>query len=338
MSDSGHLTRVIQACNARIFNRKHIQSKDTILIVGSPRSGTTWVMNILSALPEYTYLFEPLNPLWFPESFKVGFRSRTHIPSDFHWPEGEQYLTRIFEGKHAQLPIIDNPLSDLFHGFSFRTLFDYLFHEKLIVKSVNMNRMLPWVAQRFHLRGIVCIVRHPCAVVASQLKTGLCGYHSVTPPYVDVFPTSDTLINEVNELEGLSNSIRTMVNSISTREEVLAATWCLDNYTLLSQTKSSSWDIVIYENLFQKKEELERLFSFFREKNVPREAFHRYKQPSVVTTAESKRVLKRPDQHLSQWKQYLSEKQIERILRIVSAFDIRLYSHDVEPHDEALRT
>jgi len=338
MSASGHLTRVIQAFTTSLFNRKHIESKDTILVVGSPRSGTTWVMNILCALPGHTYLFEPLNPLWFPESFEVGFRSRTYVPPDCRWPEGEQYLAKIFEGKHAQLPIIDDPLSDLSHGFSFRTLLEYLLHHKLIVKSVNMNRMLPWVAQRFRLRGIVCIVRHPCAVVASQFKTGLCGYHTTTPPYIDVFPTSDTLVNEVNKLQGLSSSIITMVKNISTREEVLAAAWCLDNYTILSQSKSSLWNLVIYENLFQRKEELECLFSSLGEKNVPRVAFHRYKKPSAVTTPESKRGMKRPDQHLSQWKQYLSEKQIERILRVVSAFDIRLYSADVEPHIEALRT
>jgi hypothetical protein len=337
MSTSNYLTRVIQGFHAQLFKGKKIDSRDTILIVGSPRSGTTWVMNILSTLPGYTYLFEPLNPMWFPESFEVGFRSRTYVPHDCTWPDGEQYLKNIFEGKHAHLPIKSNPLSDVLQGFSLTTFVKYLWNDKLIVKSVNMNRMLPWVAQHFHLRGIVCIVRHPCAVVASQLKAGLCGYRTAAPPYIDVFPTLDTLMDEVNEIDGLSNNVVNLLKKISTREEILATVWCLDNYAVLSQPTSNLWDLVVYENLLQKKEELEHLFSTLGEKKIPRLAFHRYKQPSVVTTKESKRDLRRPDQHLSQWKTYLSEKQIERILRVVTAFDIDLYSYDVEPNYTAFR-
>ncbi len=337
MSTSSSLSRVIQSLNARLYRGKHIDSKDTILIVGSPRSGTTWVMNILSTLSGYTYVFEPLNPIWFPESFEIGFRSRTYIPPDSTWPQGQQYLEYIFEGKSARLPIKDNPLADVLQGFSPSTFIKYLFNDKLIVKSVNMNRMLPWVARQFRLRGIVCIVRHPCAVVASQLKTGLCGYHTTTPPYIDVFPTKATLLDEVKEIDGLSTNVINVVNAVSTQEEILAAVWCLDNYNVLSHPTSNRWNLVVYEHLLRQKDGLERLFSTLGQRTVPSMGFHRYRKPSVVTTKESKWDLRRPDCHLSQWKTSLSEKQIERILRIVSAFDIRLYSHDVEPNDTAFK-
>jgi len=335
MPNNNRITGIIQDFNNQLFKNKKIEIKDTILIVGSPRSGTTWLMEIFSAIPGYTYLFEPLNPIWYPESFEVGFRSRTYLPSNFNWPAGEDYLKKIFEGKIANLPIVDNPISDIFQGFSVSNVLKHLFSNKLIVKSVNMNRMLPWIAQRFNLKGIFFIVRHPCAVIASQLETGLCGYRPSLPPYFDVFPTLENILDEVSEIDDLDRNLINKLKTIETREEILAAAWCLDNYNIFSRPKSNHWKLVIYEKLV-KEREIENLFYDIGEK-IPRSTFNRLKKPSLVTTKESRKIVKKPDQQLSKWKERLSEKQIDRILKVVSDFDIDLYSKDFEPKYENLR-
>lgn len=337
MQNNDLITRIIQDFNNRLFKNKKIEIKDTILIVGSPRSGTTWLMEIFSSIPGYTYLFEPLNPIWYPESFEVGFRSRTYLPSDFNWPKGEDYLKKIFEGKIANLPIADNPISGIFQGFSVNNLLKHLFGNKLIVKSVNMNRMLPWIVQRFNLRGIFYIVRHPCAVITSQLETGLCGYRPSSPPYFDVFPTLENILDEVSEMDALDHNLINKLKTIETREEILAAAWCLDNYNILSQPKSNNWRPVVYEKLIKEEKEIESLFYSIGERKIPRLAFNRIKKPSSVTMKENRKIVKIPDQQLSKWKERLSEKQIDRILKIVSYFDIDLYSKDSEPKYENLR-
>jgi hypothetical protein len=331
MPNNNHITRVIQDFNNQLFKNKKIEIKDTILIVGSPRSGTTWLMEIFGALPGYTYLFEPLNPIWFPESFEVGFRSRTYLSSDYSWPQGENYLEKIFEGKIVNLPIIDNPVVDILQGFSFNNLQKYLFSNKLIVKSVNMNRMLPWIARRFHLRDIFYIVRHPCAVIASQLKTGLCGYRPSFPPFFDIFPTLENILDEVSTIDGFNPHLINRLKTIKTREEILAAVWCLDNYSILSQPKSNHWELVIYEKLIKDAREIENLFYCIGEKEIPKSAFNRYKKPSSVTTKENRKFVKKPNQQLTKWKKDLSERQIDRILKIVSEFDIDFYCKDFEP-------
>ena len=144
------INTVTRNFNNYLYKNKKFDIKNYILIVGSPRSGTTWLLDILIKLPGYTSIFEPLNPIWFPESFEVGFRSRTYLKSDSLWAEGKNYLTKIFTGQIANLPIKDTPL-DLFKEFSINNFFAHLLGSKLIIKSVNMNRMLPWITKNFQL-------------------------------------------------------------------------------------------------------------------------------------------------------------------------------------------
>ena len=45
----------------------------------------------------------------------------------------------------------------------------------------------------------------------------------------------------------------------------------------------------------------------------------------------TKKVIRDADKQLSKWKKYLSEKQIQRILKVVSDFGLDFYTEDIEP-------
>jgi len=322
--------KLIQNFNNILFTRKKINLKDTILIIGSPRSGTTWLMEIFTTLPGYTYLFEPLNPIWSPKSSEIGFRPRTYLSANTEWPEGEDFLKKTFCGEIAYLPIKDNLIDSIKPGLSFGNIIHYLFGNKLIVKSINMNRMLPWITKHFELRGIFFIVRHPCATIASQLKTGLCGYYSSSPPYLDIYPTKEIVLAEALEINDLDSSIINKINKIEKIEEILAVAWCLDNFIYLSQSKQNPWNLVIYEKLIKEGEnEINRLFKSIGIKDIPKSAIRILRKPSFVTMKEDQNYIKKPEKQLSKWKSYLSEKQIARILKIVSYFNIDFYSKDL---------
>jgi hypothetical protein len=50
---------------------------DTIVVVGSPRSGTTWLLELLRALPGYKAINEPF---WYDEVRQAhGFAWRPHL-------------------------------------------------------------------------------------------------------------------------------------------------------------------------------------------------------------------------------------------------------------------
>ena len=135
-----------------VFSNKKIDLQDTILIAGAPRSGTTWLMDIIKNIPNYTWIFEPINPGWFPESFEYGFRSRTYLPVEKDWEAGEEYLNKVFTGKvYSRIPpYLPDP----------RETMRRLLGNKLIVKSIRLNRLLPWINKRFRLRDILLIIRN----------------------------------------------------------------------------------------------------------------------------------------------------------------------------------
>ena len=307
-----------------VFANKEIDIKDTILVAGTPRSGTTWLMEVMAAIPRYTYLFEPLQPRWFPESVKVGFQSRPYLPLNADWPEGEEYLRKTFTGRVVSL----RPSYQL----KPEMIMYRLLSDKLAIKSVRLNRLLPWIARKFQLRKIIFIIRHPCAVVASQIKTGYCGYRPPYPPYIDIFPNLENILDEASKIDGLDSELLNRLRRIKTQEEILAAVWCLDNYVPLSLPKPYPWTTVIYEKLVKEGEkEVERLFNEIGETGIPQSMNRHLKLPRILTLERELKVVTKADQQLSKWKKALSEKQIDRILKIVSDFGLDFYTEELEP-------
>jgi hypothetical protein len=210
-------------------------------------------------------------------------------------------------------------------------LINRIFSNKLIIKSVRITRLLPWVEKRFELKKIYFIIRHPCAVVASQLKTGYVGYHNENPPYNNRNPTLKEIIKEATEINFIKQGLIEKLKKIDTQEEILATTWCLDNIVPLNQ-KSRRWDTLIYEKLVTKGEsELESIFEKIGEKKSLRSALDQMKIPSLLTQNDAKDLIKNSNLQLSKWRKILSEKQIERIIKIVNDFDLNFYTEDIEP-------
>lgn len=323
---------MLQEISNRIFSVKKINLEDTILVVGSPRSGTTWLMNILTSLPDYTNVFEPLNPIWYPESFEAGFRSRTYLKPDAEWQEGKEYLRKIFSGEQVNVTVRENLLFDIFYGFSIKKTMKHFLANKLVVKSINMNRLLPWIVKSFNLKSVIYIIRHPCASIASQLKAGLFGYRPDTPPYYDILPTKKGVLRDASEIVGSDSTILEKLKNIETKEEILAASWCLDNYIPLNHSKPYPWTTVFYEKLISEgKEEMKRIFESICENEIPRAAFRRFKKPNLVVLWDDRKIIKNTSRQLSKWKENLSKDQIKRILNVVSCFEIYFYSENIEP-------
>ncbi len=310
-----------------VFKSKKMDSKDTILLVGTPRSGTTWLMEIFRTLPGYLSLFEPVNPIFFPESYEVGFKPRKYLPAENNWSEGKEYLLKTFTGKtYTRVPLYQlNP----------EMIMNRILGNKLIVKAIGLNRVLPWIAKTFDLRGIFFIIRHPCAVIASQLKTGYCGYHQYSSPYSDIFPTLDNVLEEASEIPEIDDKILNRLKNIKTQEEILAAIWCLDNYVPLTYKKPYPWIFVVYEKIITEGEsEIRQLFTKIGEENIPKSAIQKLNIPSMLAPRDELKVVKNSSKQLSKWKKNLTKKQIDRILSIVYDFGLDFYTEEIEPDYE----
>lgn len=320
--------RIIQYPDKLIFKLKKFDIKDTIVISGTPRSGTTWLMEVFAKMPNYTYYFEPINPIWFPQIRGVGFKSRTYLKAGTEWAKGEDYLKKAFTGRVFSLnPPIKSNIKSIMHRW---------FGKKLIIKFVRGNRLLPWMANKFQLRGMFFIIRHPCAVVASQLKTGFYAYFSDSPPYTQIKPTLNDVLNEASKIDILDKEIIGKMKNYKTDEEILAAIWCLDNYIPLNWPKPHLWTTVSYEKLVKDESEVIRLFEKLGEKKIPKTVMENLKEPSMLTLGRDREMILKAEKQLSKWKKALSEKQIERILNVVKDFGLDFYTENIEPDYERI--
>jgi len=281
-------------------------------------------MELLENIPSYTYLFEPLHANWFPEAVKIDFKSRPYLPKDESNEDWEEYLRKIFTGKIvSRMPL---------YGSKTFISMSRLLSKKLIVKSVRLTRLLPWIAERFQLHSIIYIVRHPCATIASQLKTGFFGYHNHFPPYFNSCPTVDNIISEASQMDFADQELIEKLKKMDAIEEILAAAWCLDNYIPLYVPETQMWTTLFYEKLIADGEsEINRLFKTLKYEDIAEIAVQQLKKPSFVTLGDEKKKLKSSDIQLSKWKKQFTQDQINRILKVLSYFGLDFYSQENEP-------
>ena len=147
-----------KACLASRFDERSV-----LLLTSTPRSGSTWLGGALGAIPRSCVLFEPLHPDLVPGVRTAGFSARTYVHPDDRWMEGEAFLRRVFEGK-------------VINEWTTRemSLREAWCAATMIIKFVRANRLLPWLCRTFEVRSPVLLVRHPCAVISSQLKFPFC--------------------------------------------------------------------------------------------------------------------------------------------------------------------
>ena len=207
--------------------------EDTIFVAGSGRGGTTWLADAINHQREYRLVFEPFRPDKVPEV--SGFRRRQYLRID---EPGEEYLgpaRRILCGG------VRNRWVDRFH----RTFVA----RRRIVKDVRANLMLGWMAEAFPEMPVVLVLRHPCAVVESQMSLG----------WRDI-------LDETLEQEALvEDHLRPVVERMrATRDpfDRRVLLWCVENVVPLRQLPPHRRHVVFYEELLTDPETtLRRLFT-----------------------------------------------------------------------------
>src|SRR5262249_51250275 len=126
--------------------------RQTIVITGSPRSGTTWLAELLGTIPRSAMLWEPLFPDADPELRRIGFAERTYIPPHCEQPAMEAYLRRALTGRALNRWTLQRT-----------NLLDVYRVRRWIVKFVRANMLLPWLVRRFPVHRPLLLIRHPCA-------------------------------------------------------------------------------------------------------------------------------------------------------------------------------
>lgn len=303
----------VGACDAR----------DTIVIVGAPRSGTTLMLEVLHKTDGYKAVNEPLQVRYAGE--KLGFGHRTFLEPGQDAPTQRAYLEAVCTGQlGAGAPWMFTSPSHVGRCVEHAT------RRRLVVKFCRLNRMLHWFARHFEVRGIVYVVRHPCAAVSSMLKHGA-WERTLQRKGEAGFPLDITALPAP-----VQERFRPILEGVETQEEALAAMWCLDNYIPLLHYDEHPWIMAPYERLVMQGEGELRRIAHALGVRVNDRMVRGLDQPSISARGQLK---KDPEVQLSKWRAHLSERQIDNIMRIVNGAGLSsLYDTEPMPRYERLNT
>lgn len=306
--------------------------EEVLLLTGSARSGTTWVMELLEEIPGTCHIMEPFarekipppsDPRRFKEiarcNFGLGFRPYLSLEEEN--PALETFLCHLM-GRLNSFPSWGLGISH----FSLPEIIErYSSPKRLIVKCTRAQRLLPWILRRFSTKSIL-LMRHPLAVVASQL------HH----PYWqhDLVDKEHPIITK--EVERDYPDLVEYAAGLVHIEEKLAATWCFDYLIPLE-----NWDncrdalLVTYEQLVTEPESVLDAMQDYIGIEFPKTVFHKLGKPSAATVEDS--LVMSGMNPLTTWQDRLSSEEISRTLRVVEGFGLSFYSEDPEPDLKELR-
>jgi hypothetical protein len=128
----------------------------TVALLGSARSGTTWVGEVIDRHHDHRVVFEPLRP--------------NRVPVARVFANG-QYLRRADTD-----PRYVDPMRAILKGRVRNPWADHLNHvvvaRRRLVKEIRANLLAPWLVERFPGMPVVLLVRHPLGVAVSRREMG----------------------------------------------------------------------------------------------------------------------------------------------------------------------
>ena len=288
---------------------KNLKGQNQFLIFSDPRGGSTWLAEILESIPGTAIVWEPLNIKYVKPFSDLNFGWRQYIPENESWHEAYLVFNKVLTGK------IINEWTMLKTDVQ-----SYINASQFIIKFCRGNMLLPWLINQFIFRfSPVYLLRHPFAVVSSQLKQGGWDYPVKQFTIPDI-PYNDIFLKH-----------KKFLNSLSSKDEILTAYWCLSNQVPLNHKKNNiGWITVFYENLLLDPDaEIKRIFSRWN-LELPDGIQKKYRVKSSTTVDSTK--LQDPYEQLGRWQKDLKSVQLDRMIRVLDYFQINQYSSkDVTP-------
>lgn len=230
------------------------------ILAGSGRSGTTWILDALAEANELRPVFEPLHP----STSAIGRTwAGRWLDADDEVPELAAWLEQVCHGAFRQwwadyrvrtdrLRPSTALLRDRVAAIEFARRWRKLWRQRRtgrkrlrrperLVKLIRANLMLPWLARGFGARCVL-LVRHPGAVVESQLRLG-------GDDWAPVDQLGRYLADPVLG-ERLPPAYRAVASELANQPASAAAlNWCIENELRAADYVSAGVPYVHYEHL-----------------------------------------------------------------------------------------
>lgn len=281
------------------------------LVVGTGRSGTTWLMEVLGSDPRTLPVFEPLHGWRTPASELRSIGGFHALGREDHHPELETYLRRVFRGRMLNRWAVRDA--------SVRQI---LGAERAVAKMIRMCAAVGWFEATFPHIPVVAVVRHPCAVVASMERAE--GRWELPPSFLRDYARA-----------ALGGDADDLIAEDEDDDLVRYATlWAIDNAALIRGSSPGRTLIVGFEELLASpRVQLERVAAHLGlDLDLDRVDLTR----ASSTTGRAGQVPD-PDQ-LGRWRNRLDDRQIARTIAIAERAGAVGISPDPLPDFDAIRS
>jgi len=299
-----------------------------IFVVGSGRSGTTWIGETIASCSGCVPVFEPLHPNSVAETPR--WRVNSHLPGPYLRAEGshaewEVFFDALLAGKISNCwtrrdwTRVANLLTHWRLGERIGYRLAKIGYQRLemrsnryVFKEIRANLMLEWLAT-YTGAQIVFLIRHPCPVIGSRMKHKEPGFEAD----IEEILCQPLLMSDF--LEPFQGTIR----RASTLLERQAVLWCVENFVPLSQTGSKDWLVCFYEEFVTDQDGA--FGRVFRRLGL---------EPTSRTERAKTRVVSNPTHDLNisrPWYAPLTEAEGEKVLRICAEFGLRFYGKQSLP-------
>jgi Sulfotransferase family len=279
----------------------------TIFVCGSPRSGTTWLTEVLNYDNRYRHIGEPFTAGQVPISNHFALRQYLY-PND----DDPRYLEparAIFAG-HIRAAYSDSVNRSIFPKGRF-------------VKDVRTTLLLGWFRVHFPKMPIVYLMRHPYSVAASRVRLGYrtdMGQMYLRQPAL----VADHLAPFVE-----------LINEPKTPFACHVLDWCVENFVPIHELEPGDIIWVFYELLCSTEDELPKLFAELG-RPVTDDLQKRLHKPSMSTLAKG-----RSDSFfaagaaLDGWRHHVAADDLAAGQRITQAFGLdQIYGDETLPNVE----
>jgi Sulfotransferase family len=272
-------------------------NRDSVLICGMQRSGTTWLGDVVNYDNEYRSIYEPFHNRRVPQV--AHFKNWQYLRPDDNSPEYLDPATAVFDGRIR---------SAWMSAYNKRFI-----ARRRLIKDVRCLMMIGWIRKHFPEMPVILLFRHPCAALNSMLKLH---WRSSS---AEGFLSQPQLMED--HLEPFRADIEAATNDV---DDNLVA-WCANYYVALRQLAGQRVFVAFYEPLLiDPRNEIARLFKFLG-RTFDDRVFAQMTVPSVQVRVErfgdSSAVVSGGD-IIDGWRKHITPAQQERALALLKRFGL----------------